>query len=277
VQDAKRLLAAADAAVHRARMTACQPTERVHVACVAGASPGLVSSVLQEFRRQFPTVEIGYCDLSTPAQWEAIAAGTIEIGFARYHPSVKRHVQSEPFIADPLDHVLLPAAHGLAGRDAIALREISGDPMIPHPEACYPVAHGVLMGAFAAVGVEPPLTPERSTFWINATARVAAGEGWMLFPRSLTTLAPQNTRSVRLTDFLVPFGLELIWRRRDDSVPTHNFIAVARDVRDELVHLGQAEPPVLFARPAVRIRTRKAAAPHQRPSRGRHPEAALAP
>ena len=240
--DAKSVLAATEAAVERARANAGRGAV-LRVASVEGLPPGLLAALFSEFRRRFPLSELEYRDLDTVAQWDAVQAGVVKVGFCRYHPPSGRDLDAEPFISDPIDHALLPEAHPLAKRSAVSLCELADDCFVCSPWAFHPKAYGILMAAFGSAGYSPRFAPDRTTRWSTATAEVAAGVGWTLVPRSFSSSAPRNTRCVRLEGFHVPFGVEMVHRRSDRSEFTERFVTVAREVRNELVRRGGAEAP----------------------------------
>jgi DNA-binding transcriptional LysR family regulator len=82
-------------------------------------------------------------------------------------------------------------------------------------------------------------------------AAVAAGTGWALTPRSLAGAVPQNTRCVRLADFLIPFGVDMVHAAQDRMALTHAFLEVARGVRDNFVKQERVGAPML--QPAAQV------------------------
>lgn len=93
--------------------------------------------------------------------------------------SLDPRFEQRHLLDDPLD-LLLPTSHPLAGRDAVRLRELAGEPWImDRPGRPY---HQLLQTACGAAGFSP-LVAHQATEWETGAALVAAGLGVALIPR----------------------------------------------------------------------------------------------
>jgi DNA-binding transcriptional LysR family regulator len=140
----------------------------------------------------------------------ALRAGECEValayGYDLEEDLVPTHIGSAP------PYVLLPGHHRLAGRAAVALRDLADDPMIlldlPH-------SAGYFLSLFAERGLEP-LIRHRSTGFETVRALVAAGEGFAVLnqrPLHDTTYTGQQVVTVPIRDEITPLDVVLVRAR----------------------------------------------------------------
>jgi hypothetical protein len=81
-----------------------------------------------------------------------------------------------------------------------------------------PAFYDQVFGALAALGLSPRIE-ETYNALTTATTLVVKGKGWTLGFDSQRDRPPVGTRSVRITGFSLPFGIDLL-SRRGESAPT---------------------------------------------------------
>jgi hypothetical protein len=96
------------------------------------------------------------------------------------------------------------------------------------------------MGTFARAGFAPLITGEYDglpTVW----ALAAQGLGWALGSASQRIAPPQGVVAVQISDFDMPWGLELAYRRGESRMPVLEMISALRRAAHE-VETGMAPP-----------------------------------
>jgi DNA-binding transcriptional LysR family regulator len=213
--DARRLLAAADAAVRRFR----DGTLRV------GFMPGLQpTAAVRAVRGRHPDVEVELRRLDWEEQVPALREGLIDVLLGRLPLDgdglCVEHLYEEPRV------VLLPADHPLAGKEDISVQDIAGEPMVRHAATptvwdVYwavdpPGGDGVVWGPVVR-GLEEKLE------------QVATGQAVTILPRSLGTAhSREDVRFVELRD-APPSHVVMAWRDDGRAGPLRAaFLAAAR-------------------------------------------------
>src|SRR5438067_3374827 len=121
-----------------------------------GTAPGLTTRLehgIDALRERHQAFEIVLVDLPVPARLKALRDGKLDLAVAR-GTVTEPGLRTLPAWSEPL-HVVVSTRHPAAGRDAIALGEMSGDTLrIPAPE-CDPLLHNAIRTALREAGVHP--------------------------------------------------------------------------------------------------------------------------
>lgn len=154
-----------------------------------GASPSALATIVPEalaaVRAQVPDLEVAIEQGTIAELTASVQAGRLHVAVCFQDVAAPRRepdgLRRTDLAEDPMVAVL-PADHRLAGRKAIALRELADDPwMAPSPD-------GIVVQACRAAGFEPRLVII-STDPLAARAITAAGLAVSLTPRLLTRIA----------------------------------------------------------------------------------------
>lgn len=154
---------------------------------------------LGDYLRTSPDVSMEIAQLSSEGQLAALAEGRLDIGLLRL-PVLRQHdgLTIEPLFEEPLLLALAPT-HELAGRDCIALAELSSQPFIsiPHHQRgglSYLSAELCMAAGFFP---QPARVVSRKTTQLQL---IQAGFGVALLPRCMQDIAPAALRFIPLTD-----------------------------------------------------------------------------
>src|SRR5262245_34572212 len=178
VEDARELVRGADAALERARRAARGEIGRLSIG-FGLSTLELVPRIVSRFRRERPHVEISLTDMSTNAQFEALAAGRLDVGFVRL-PGVAG-LRSLPVLTERL--VLALAATHPRAAAIKGLADARDEPFIQTPRALSPTLYDHVLAVCAVHGVRPQIIQEATEF-PTILALVAAGLGVSLVPES---------------------------------------------------------------------------------------------
>lgn len=225
VADARRILAAAEAAAARARRAGDGGDELAVASVELGFTSGVVPGAVRAYRDARPAGTVHVQHLPSLAQWAALRAGTLDVGLVYTAPPADDpELESAWLFDDPLSTALVAPDHGCATRDDAPLDALRDDVLLLFPRAVNPGYHDRLFAAFAAEGFAPRAVqeaPDGPPAW----ALVARGVGWVLEPASYAASPPPGTAAVRLADFALPFGVWLVRRRGEPSPAAAAFCA----------------------------------------------------
>lgn len=234
--DALQILGAADrlaSEAHRAvRGTAGN--------CVVGvvASPlawETASRAVADCAARLSFIDVRIEDVPTPKQAPALREARLDVAVGHRYPTVPDldpSVVRELLLPDRMNQALLSCDHPLAARAEIALKDLADLPFLFMKRSFSPALYDVVMGTFARAGFAPRLEGEYDglpTVW----ALAAQGLGWAMGSESQCVAPPQGVVAVRITDFDMPWGLELAYRRDETRMPVREIInALLRAAHD---------------------------------------------
>lgn len=164
----------------------------VRIAGFPTASSTIVPRVLAALRATRPGIRAGYVEAEPPEALGMLRDGGVDLAITFRYPGDRddphrgddRALEVRALFTEPVV-IALPAAHPLAGGDAVALAELADETWI----AGCPLCRGHLLAACEAVGMEPRIGLETD----NALAvlhLVASGLGVALLPRLALATAP---------------------------------------------------------------------------------------
>jgi DNA-binding transcriptional LysR family regulator len=242
--DALNILSAAD----RLGSEAHRAVRGTAGTCVVGvvASPlawDAAARALADCAQRLPSIDVRIEDTPTPRQVPAIREARLDVAVGHRYPTASDldpSIVRELLLPDRINMALLGTDHPLASRGELALKDLSGVPFMFMTRSFSPGLHDVVMGTFARAGFTPRIDGEYdglSTIW----ALVAQGLGWAMGSASQKLAPPQGVVAVPITDFDLPWGLELAYRRDEARIPVLEMIASLRRAAREL-EAGMAAP-----------------------------------
>jgi DNA-binding transcriptional LysR family regulator len=206
------------------------------------AGSRMLVATMRRMASAMPDVSLTVESMSTARHAAALRDGRVDLALGHaYLPIVDdRGVTRERLSEDTLGVALLPAAHPLATRTSIEARELAEMPFVFIPRALHPRFHDLVLEKLASVG----LTPRRGSAhegMLTRWAMVAAGRGWVLGSTSQLAEPPSGVVGVRISDFSLPWGLDLVYRSDESRQRVLALITLAREVALELWP-GRASP-----------------------------------
>jgi DNA-binding transcriptional LysR family regulator len=186
LEQAKRTLTQAEHGVALARLAEGGEIGRLSIGYNAPTGFLVFPTIVPAFRRTRPGVQLMFHALNMPQQIEGLRRETLDLGLV-WLPVPEGEFDIEELVREPLV-VVLPATHPLARKDRVAIRDLSGEPMILPARGLHPDTYREIEQRFsrdhATLSVAYEL--ESSLSMINF---VAMGVG--------CTLLPSYARSIR--------------------------------------------------------------------------------
>jgi DNA-binding transcriptional LysR family regulator len=136
-------------------------------------------AAIEIYRRRYPKVELRLREMTTHAQIPALLDGTLDIAFLRDGDPTDgirmTTVLEEPFVA------VLPAAHPLARKRTLRVRDLRDQPFILFARRMGPLAFDRTMACCEKSGFRPRIVQDAPQ-WPTLVRLVAAGLGVSLAP-----------------------------------------------------------------------------------------------
>lgn len=221
-EDARELVRRADAALDRARRAGRGEIGRLSIG-FGFSTLALVPRIVSRFRRERPHVEISLTDMSTNAQFEALAAGRLDVGFVRL-PGVPG-LRSLPVLTERLV-LALAATHPRA----VAIRGLADardEPFIQTPRVLSPTLYDHVLAVCAVHRVRPQIIQEATEF-PTILALVAAGLGVSLVPESALRTRVEGVTTRRVAGTAASWRVGAVWRDGRGEALRDAFLAELR-------------------------------------------------
>ncbi|MGH9552255.1 MAG: LysR substrate-binding domain-containing protein, partial [Terriglobales bacterium] len=185
LDEGRRLLAQVDRAVSLTRRAGTGEIGRLTIGAAESAVFDILPSLLREYRKRYPLVDLQVREMPSPAQTAALRSAEIDVGF------VRTPVDTEGLIAMTIRAesvgIFVPEAHPLSSSSEIRLEAMFEDPLVIHPGFPRPSWADFCIGLCRTAGFEPIIGQEANES-AAAVCFVAAGLGFTLVPESLVTL-----------------------------------------------------------------------------------------
>lgn len=225
--DARRILAAADAAGAAVRRVAAGMAGALVIGCTALSAASILPGILADADRLLPDVRVSLRELVTDDQLDRLAAGALDLGLVRPHPEMAG-IASQAIHREPLV-VALPSAHALsAGTGPLPATDLDGHDLIDYDRGG--ARYLANLSARALADARPHLR-HRVTQVHTMLALVGAGRGFALVPASALVPARDDVVARPLAGDGVPHAeVRVAW-----SIHTAN--AAVRQARERLPSL----------------------------------------
>lgn len=145
------------------------------IGCFSSLAPTVVPHVLRRYTAAHPDVRTSVVVESADVLDERLRSGQLDL-MVSYNPHLDPRLAWERLFETRM-HVILPAAHPLAGRASIHLAELVDEPLVL---MMTPPSTDQVLGYFAALGLRPNVR-YRVTHFELGRSLVAAGLGYSLF------------------------------------------------------------------------------------------------
>ncbi len=239
---ARRILDGVEEAVAEARRAARGELGELRVGFTSSLPfTDLLPDALNAYRRRFPQVRLQLREMFTPAQFQALVRGELDVGFVRLQAGtppagiVLREVARNPL------RLVVNAAHRLAGAAQVHLAELAGEDFISFPADVGTDLPGVLRALCRQAGFEPRIvqTAREATTQIGL---VAAGLGVAVLPAPLESVRIARVRYLALAEPEAQFRLALAIREGEPVPTLGGFLEVLESLR-------AGEPPLALSVP----------------------------
>ena len=213
--------------------------------CVVGvvASPlawDTAARAVADCAERLPFIDVRVEDIPTPRQAPALRAARLDVAVGHRYPTapdLDPSIIRELLLPDRMNMALLGSDHPLASREVLTLKDLADVPFMFMKRSFSPALYDVVMGTFARAGFAPRIDGEYDglpTVW----ALAAQGLGWAMGSASQCAAPPQGVVAVPISDFDMPWGLEVTYRRNEARMPVLEMIDALHRAARELEGMG---------------------------------------
>lgn len=225
LQGARRTLADADRAAEDARRAAAGELGRLRLAFSWSTRFETLPALGRAFRASHPDVELLAQEMWNVRMPPAFGNGSIDIALSLC-PEIAAELELAPIRAERVV-ALLPAAHPLAGEEAIPLSALCDEEFVVFPRDIAPRLHDAFMAIYRSAGFEPRVRNESfHTGWdLGVLAEIPAAA---VAPQTVARGLPDGIVAVAVSEPTAWLETCLVWRADDASPSVASFVAAAR-------------------------------------------------
>ena len=230
---ARQILDRIDALAPEANRAARGATGRCIVATIPPAVvERLLASLLHRVAAELPDVRVGFVEIPTPKQAEALLSGHVDIGICNSFTTVTPYLsrlRNDRLLDDAVRCALLPKDHPLASRVEISLSDLRDLPFLFMPRSLYPSFYDRVMTVFAAHDFRPRI--EQPYDGLETTWSIARrGDGWCIGFHTSLMYPPAGLAAVRVRELNLPWGIDMLYRRDETRAMVLGVTALIRSV-----------------------------------------------
>lgn len=230
---ARQILDRVDALGSEANRAARGATGRCIVATIPPAVvERLLATLLHRVATELPDVRVGFVEIPTPKQAEALLAGHIDIGICNSFTSVTPYLarlRNDRLLDDSVRCALLAKDHPLASRMEISLSELRDLPFLFMSRSLYPSFYDRIMTVFAAHDFRPRI--EQPYDGLETTWSIARrGDGWCIGFHTSLMYPPAGLAAVRVRELNLPWGIDMLYRRDETRAMVLGVTSLIRSV-----------------------------------------------
>jgi DNA-binding transcriptional LysR family regulator len=184
------------------------------------AGLSVVPNLLHNFRSEFPEVEVSLIESGSTAQKRALRNWEIDIGLMYALPDADfayRELEPESLL------IALPEDHQLAGKDSVALAELTQEVFILPSNSAAEVLRHAVMTECADAGFQPKKVQEVSTTQ-TALGLVSARFGVSILPASVQVLLRRGVTLRPIRDSRIQVRLTCLWMKDNRSPVLANLV-----------------------------------------------------
>jgi DNA-binding transcriptional LysR family regulator len=247
LRDAQSILAKAAEGIERARCASRGAVGTLGISYLTSMTNDFFTSVVREFRSQFPDVALSFYDLVPAAILNAVTERAADVGLLR-GTFISDELAIEDLGSEPLV-VAMSKDHPLAGKTTLSGSDLAKESFVMLPdEGC--MGYNDAIRAFCNQnGFAPFVRAEgnqmQAVMWL-----VHLGLGLSLIPRSFRGLLRDDVVHRELAN-PPHISMKLVYRHDDDSPLVKNFLDVARSAAESVFTPVGRRPAIAVARKAV--------------------------
>ena len=234
---ARRVLAEAARAEAAVRVAAEGRAGALRVGYEAPVMRDGLPAALRAFREGAPDATLDFWEAGSREQAEAVREGRADVGLVLL-PVDERDVEVRSLGAAPTV-VVLPAGHRLAGREAVRLAELAGEPQVAWAREPAPEVYDAFLRASHEAGFEPRVVQE-VRHAESLLGLVAAGVGVATMHAARVQPGYPGVAYARLVEPELAIETGVVWRRGNESPLLARFLEAVRPVRPSSA--GTSEP-----------------------------------
>ncbi|NMM11139.1 MAG: LysR family transcriptional regulator [Polaromonas sp.] len=232
VPAARALLDQAALAAHHARDVAQGMAGSLTIGFAGTMLYNGLPKILEQFQAEHPLLRLMLKELSSHEQLIELSQDRLDLGFV--HTTRVPPELSQILVASQAFVCCLPAGHPLAGKRALSLALLQGEPFAVVSRAVSPDYHERILAICNEAGFYPEIRYELR-HWLSVVSLVSQGMGVALVPAALEQSAMAGTVFVPLDTATTPYDTHCLWKTSRDSSALAAFVNAVRAGSDQSV------------------------------------------
>lgn len=211
-------------AMERAQHAANGDVGRLAIGSVRTGLASITPRIMRAVREELPMLRLDAFHMDTAAQLISLSDRRIDVGVVRAAPA-SEDIAVQPLVTEPL-HVVLPADHPLAATESVDPAALAAEPFVLWPRHLGADFFDIVIVYCREHGFSPRIAAE-GTDIDTQLALVAAGIGVSLQPSFYASAQVEGVAFRRLTGPAPEVGLQLAWRRADNTALIRRVVTLA--------------------------------------------------
>jgi DNA-binding transcriptional LysR family regulator len=192
------------------------PERTLEVGFIPTALPGFLAAGLRAFSRGHPGVCTQIREMSPKEQEDALRRGELDLALPGAPcPELAAEFCTAAIRKSPMA-IVLPDDHPLAGRRALDLAELAGEPFVSLHERHFPGRPALLADLFGSAGIAPEVGLKADGLQ-ELLGLVAAGAGVGVLPADVAQLPHPGAVFVKMRKPRLTLVSSAVWRRDRES------------------------------------------------------------
>jgi DNA-binding transcriptional LysR family regulator len=191
-------------------------------------SEGGAMRALRRMLDQQPELAVHPAAMTSLQIFDALRTGRVAVGIVRGPVPDPEQLASVPLAEVPVDHLVVPPDHRLAGREEIAVTDLEGEPVLIVERDDAPRAHDEIVQYCSRLGVHPRWVTHGATQIerVFDMVSVGAGIGWLNTWQAEREAGRAGVAIRRLVPVGMHDAFRIAWRAGDTSPATATCVRV---------------------------------------------------
>lgn len=230
LDDARRILALAEQAAVTARRAQRGEAGELRIGFTFSTPfTPLFSTLINQYRQQFPLVTLTLHEMATLRQIDTIDQRSMDLGFVRPpEAAIPDTIGLSVLRQDPLS-LVVPIGHPLAASDTVSIKDLEGLPFVMYPKNAGTGIYPQIFRLCRAQGFVPHIAQEAGEA-STIIGLVAAGCGVSVLPASFDRIRMDGVCYRPISDDGASTSLLLAQRKGATSPLVAAFVALANQV-----------------------------------------------
>lgn len=227
LEDARAVLDLANRAVANVQRTQRGEIGKLTIAFFVGGMGPFFSSIIREFRKTYPGIQVSLVEMAPGMQYQALQSGSIDVSFTRTLPATHAsQLRSEQLHTEPFYAVML-RTHPLARQKSVYMRDLANEVFILNDRRYSPAFFDKVITLCTEAGFPPKMGPTGSVS-SGVIALVEAGEGIAILPQGSRLLSSSDVVWIPLADKGAVIDLVLAWSPKMERPALRSFLELVR-------------------------------------------------
>ena len=227
LETARHTLQQLEQGIKAARRIALGEIGRLRIGFPNPALLTILPKILQQYRSQYPKVELTLVGGGTETQVEALRTHQVDVSLV-YTPIREDNLSVYPLYEETF-LVALPSCHPLAKQKRVSLKSLANESFILYPRSLAPVLYNEFLECCTQAGFVPNIVQE-GEMTDTRLGLVAAGVGIAFIISGLQNLRLKGVVYRSLGSDFPKLKLALAWRKGESSPMVHEFLKITRAI-----------------------------------------------